>query len=69
MARYERLIAKGAVRLELDHYLEISVRKPGALPGRTTLEQARSAGKVTPVHEAWWAQARKAHGERTLPGP
>ncbi|MBQ0976124.1 hypothetical protein KBZ00_34275 [Streptomyces sp. RK31] len=52
MARYERLIAKGAVRLELDHYLEISVRKPGALPGRTTLEQARSAGKFTPVHEA-----------------
>jgi hypothetical protein len=28
------------------------------------LEQARSAGKFTPVHDAWWAQARKVHGER-----
>ncbi|MCX4458570.1 hypothetical protein OOK58_42425 [Streptomyces sp. NBC_01728] len=30
----------------------------------TALEQARSAGKFTPVHDAWWAQARKVHGER-----
>lgn len=30
----------------------------------TALEQARSAGKFTPVHDAWWAQARKLHGER-----
>ncbi|MFJ6668989.1 IS21 family transposase [Streptomyces sp. NPDC091383] len=45
VARHERLIAKGAVRLELDHYLEVLVRKPGAFPGSTALEQARSAGK------------------------
>ncbi|RII13364.1 hypothetical protein DSC45_23730 [Streptomyces sp. YIM 130001] len=25
---------------------------------------ATSAGKFTPVHDAWWAQARKVHGER-----
>ncbi|MEU0283553.1 hypothetical protein [Streptomyces sp. NPDC006195] len=30
VARHERLIAKGAVRLDLDHYLEVLVRKPGA---------------------------------------
>lgn len=64
VARHERLIAKGAVRLDLDHYLEVLVRKPGAFPGSTALEQARSAGKFTPVHDAWWAQAQKAHGER-----
>ncbi|MFG2586535.1 IS21 family transposase [Streptomyces malaysiensis] len=64
VARHERLIAKGAVRLELDHYLEVLVRKPGAFPGSTALEQARSAGKFTPVHDAWWDQAKKIHGER-----
>lgn len=64
VARHERLIAKGAVRLDLDHYLEVLVRKPGAFPGSTALDQARSAGRFTPVHDAWWAQAQKVHGER-----
>jgi hypothetical protein len=64
VARHERLIAKAAARLELDHYLEALVRKPGALPGATALEQARAAGKFTPVHDGWWAAACKAHGDR-----
>ena len=60
----KRLIAKGGVRLELDHYLEALVRKPGAFPGATALDQARAAGKFTPVHDAWWTQACKVHGDR-----
>jgi transposase len=64
IARHERLLAKAGTRLELDHYLEALIRKPGALPGATALEQARSAGKFTPVHDAWWAAARKTHGDR-----
>lgn len=64
VARHERLIAKGKARLDLDHYLEALVRKPGAFPGATALEQARSAGKFTPVHDAWWEAAKAAHGER-----
>jgi transposase len=63
VARHERLPGRSGTRLELDHYLEALVRKPGALPGSTALEQARAAGKFTPVHDAWWAQARKAHGD------
>ncbi|GAA2681276.1 Mu transposase domain-containing protein [Nonomuraea recticatena] len=63
VARHERLKAKGQVRLVLDHYLEALVRKPGALPGATALEQARAAGRFTPVHDAWWAAACKAHGD------
>ena len=63
MARHERLPGKSGARLDLDHYLEALVRKPGALPGATALEQARAAGKFTPVHDAWWAAARKAHGD------
>ncbi|WLQ38357.1 IS21 family transposase [Streptomyces castrisilvae] len=64
VARRERLIADGGTRLELDHYLEALVRKPGALPGATALDQARSAGRFTPVHDAWWEAAVKAHGQR-----
>ena len=64
VARHERLLAKAGTCLELDHYLEALVRKPGALPGATALEQARAVGKFTPVHDAWWAAARKAHGDR-----
>jgi len=63
VARHERLVAKCGSRLELDHYLEALVRKPGALPGATVLEQAQQAGRFTPVHDAWWAAARKAHGD------
>ena len=63
VAVHERLPGKADTRLELDHYLEVLIRKPGALPGATALEQARSAGKFTPVHDAWWAAARAAHGD------
>lgn len=63
VARHERLMAKAGCRLDLDHYLEALIRKPGALPGATALEQARAAGKFTPVHDAWWAAACKAHGD------
>jgi hypothetical protein len=41
------------------------IRKPGALPGATALEQARAAGKFTPVHDAWWSAVRQAHGDAT----
>ncbi|WP_200842401.1 hypothetical protein [Actinomadura sp. K4S16] len=64
VARHERLLAKAASRLELDHYLEVLIRKPGALPGATALDQAKAAGKFTPVHEQWWARACQGHGDR-----
>lgn len=63
VARHERLATRGGFRLELDHYLEALLRKPGAMPGATALEQARAAGKFTPVHDAWWAAVRKARGD------
>lgn len=63
VASHERLLTKGACRLDLDHYLEALTRKPGALPGATALEQARAAGTFTAAHDAWWAAACKAHGD------
>jgi len=63
VARHDRATVRGSQSLELDHYLEVLVRKPGALRGATALVQARSAGTFTAVHEAFWAAARTAHGE------
>jgi transposase len=63
VARHQRAAGKGAKVLDLDHYLEILSRKPGALPGATALVQARAAGTFTPAHEAFWAAARKALGD------
>ncbi|MEU8849802.1 hypothetical protein AB0C70_27065 [Streptomyces sp. NPDC048564] len=54
---------QGGSRLELDHYLEGLLRKPGALPRATALEQARAAGEFSPAHDAWWEAVRKAHGD------
>jgi transposase len=63
LAQHERAIGKGVQVLELDHYLEILLRKPGALPGATALAQARAAGAFTGEHEAFWTAARKSLGD------
>jgi hypothetical protein len=63
VARHPRAVGKGTKVLDLDHYLEILARKPGALPGATALLQARAAKVFTAEHDAWWAAARRAHGD------
>jgi transposase len=60
---HPRVLSRGAAVLELDHYLEILLGKPGALPGSTALAQARAAARFTPAHEAFWAAARARHGD------
>ena len=63
LARHERLMAKGAESLILDHYLEVLERKPGALPGATCLDQARASGAFTATHERFWSEARRRLGD------
>lgn len=63
VASHERLMTKGGARLDLDHFLEALLRKPGAMPGATVLAQARASGKFTPTHDAWWAAVVKEHGD------
>jgi hypothetical protein len=63
VARHQRAVGKGAKVLDLDHYLEILHRKPGALSGATALAQARASKVFTAEHDAFWAAARKAHGD------
>ena len=63
VAAHPRLAAAGAEHLELDHYLEILARKPGALAGSSALAQARASGLFTSAHDGFWAAARARHGD------
>jgi len=64
VATHERLVERGSESLCLDHYLEVLVRKPGALASSVPLAQARSAGVFGPVHDAYWDEARRQLGDR-----
>lgn len=64
VATHERLVERGGESLCLDHYLEVLVRKPGALASSVPLAQARSAGVFGPVHDAYWNEARRKLGDR-----
>jgi transposase len=63
VATHARATVRGSATLQLDHYLEVLARKPGALPGATALAQARGSGAFTASHEAWWAAARAVNGD------
>jgi transposase len=63
VARHERLTTRGSQSLVLDHYLEVLVGKPGALPNATALAQAREQGAFTQAHEAFWRVARRKLGD------
>ena len=63
VAVHERSRAKGSQTLLLDHYLEVLVRKPGALAGLAALAQARASGAFTSAHERFWDAARRKLGD------
>ncbi len=64
VARHVRSLHKSTETLALDHYLEILVRKPGALPGATALVQVRASGGFTPAHQMFWDAARRRLGDQ-----
>lgn len=63
VAVHERSIVRGSQTLLLDHYLEILVRKPGAMPSSLAVHQAREGGVLTRAHEQFWARARRRLGD------
>ena len=60
VARHERCYERHQKVLELDHYLDALLKKPGALSGSTALEQCRAQGRWPASYDRFW----KAAGER-----
>ena len=48
VACHERAVGRYVEVLNLEHYLEVLIREPGALPGATALAQATASGAFTP---------------------
>jgi len=83
VAEHTRSLHKNTEDLLLDHYLEVLVRKPGALAGATALVTARASGAFTGTHQRFWDAARRELGDaagtraligvlllhRTMPSP
>ncbi|CAM3308739.1 IS21 family transposase [Williamsia muralis] len=63
IATHPRVVGRHLDVLDLDHYLEILSRKPGALPGAAALVQARNSGVFTDAHQRYWDAARDRHGD------
>ena len=64
VATHTRSLHKFTEDLVLDHYLEVLIRKPGALAGATALAAARRSGAFTPAHQRFWDAARADLGDR-----
>jgi hypothetical protein len=51
--------------LELDHYLDVIERKPGALAGSTALEQCRTQGRWPAIYDRFWSLASERNDRQT----
>jgi transposase len=61
-ARHPRCYGRGHQILNLEHYLDVLERKPGAMAGSTPLEQRRQAGRWPECLDAMWRKLETRHG-------
>ena len=61
-ARHERLHGKYATSAQLDHYLELLARKPGALEHSVALSQERDRGSWPDCFDQLWAALTGRYG-------
>ena len=64
VARHERSFGHFQKVLELDHYLDALVKKPGALAGSTPLEQCRLQGRWPAGYDEFWDQLKQRQGKQ-----
>ena len=69
-ARHERCYSRRQQILDLEHYLDVLERKPGALAGSTALEQWRRAGRWPASFDVLWQRLidrqGRQHGTRAM---
>jgi transposase len=61
-ACHERLHAKAQTSVQLDHYLELLARKPGAMENSLALAQERDRGGWPGCFDELWAQLTERYG-------
>ena len=64
MARHERCHGRRQQVLDLEHYLDVLGRKPGALSGSKPLRQWRESGRWPACYDAFWDGLRARHGRQ-----
>ena len=64
VARHERCYERHKKVLELDHYLDVLMKKPGALAGSTALEQCRAQGRWPASYGRFWNVLRHRQGKQ-----
>jgi transposase len=63
VAVHQRCYGRGHEILELDHYLDVLERKPGAMAGSTPLKQWRQAGRWPDCLDQIWKKLEQRHGK------
>ena len=61
-AQHERCYGRGHQILDLEHYLDVLERKPGAMAGSTPLQQWRQAGRWPDCLDRIWHQLEERLG-------
>ena len=62
-ARHARCYERGHQILDLEHYLDVLDKKPGAMAGSTPLQQWREAGRWPACLDAIWRELEQRHGK------
>jgi hypothetical protein len=63
VARHPRCYGRGHQLLNLEHYLDVLEKKPGAMAGSTPLQQWRAAGRWPECLDAIWGKLEGRHGK------
>ena len=63
VAEHPRAEGQGRQSLNLEHYLAVLERKPGAMAGSTPLAQWRAAGRWPTCLDTLWRQLEERHGQ------
>lgn len=64
VAWHERSFGRFQKVLDLEHYLEVLMKKPGALAGSTPLEQWRAQGRWPASYDQFWETLKKRQGKQ-----
>lgn len=64
VARHERCFGRQQQVLDLEHYLEVLTKKPGALAGSTPLKQWRAQGRWPASYDRFWEILKQRQGKQ-----